>query len=118
MLFIFDMGGVVTSTFQMDSIYKKLNISKETFLEICSLSNINIWKDLEIGKISTENFWNEFNKRVLCAQRNQDDNLLQFGTPSVPSTPSAPSMSVFKNYQNIPFVQHDLFRLSFEFREM
>lgn len=110
MLFIFDMGGVVTSTFQMDSIYKKLNISKETFLEICSLQNNNIWKDLEIGKISTENFWTEFNKRVLCAQRNQDDNILQFGAPS---TPSAPSMSVFKNYQNIPFVQHDLFRLFF-----
>ena len=31
MLFIFDMGGVVTTTFAMDLLYKKLNINQKTF---------------------------------------------------------------------------------------
>ena len=39
MLFIFDMGGVVTNTFKMDSIYQKLNISKNDFSEICKKNN-------------------------------------------------------------------------------
>ena len=85
MLFIFDMGGVVTNTFRMDSIYKKLNLSRTEYLEICSMNNRNIGDLLNIGKISTEEFWQEFNRR---SQLSKSEN-------------------------QIPLVEHDLFRLCF-----
>ncbi len=64
MLFIFDMGGVVTNTFKMDSIYNKLNISKAVFMEICKSGNNDIWHELETGIISSSEFWNEYNNRI------------------------------------------------------
>ena len=64
MLFIFDMGGVVTNTFKMDSIYKKLNTSKSDFMDICKADNNDIWHKLETGIISASDFWNVYNKRV------------------------------------------------------
>lgn len=64
MLFIFDMGGVVTNTFKMDSIYNKLNISKSDFMNICKSNNNDIWHKLETGIISANEFWNEYNKRI------------------------------------------------------
>ena len=64
MLFIFDMGGVVTNTFKMDSIYYKLNINKTDFMDICKLNNNNIWHKLETGLISANEFWNEYNSRI------------------------------------------------------
>ena len=64
MLFIFDMGGVVTTTFKMDSIYNKLNLSKTEFFDICKLKDLNIEHELNIGTISSAQFWKEFNNRV------------------------------------------------------
>ena len=64
MLFIFDMGGVVTNTFKMDSIYNKLNINKTDFMDICKSNNNNIWHKLETGLISANEFWNEYNSRI------------------------------------------------------
>ena len=64
MLFIFDMGGVVTNTFKMDSIYNKLNINKTDFMDICKTNNNNIWHKLETGLISANEFWNEYNSRI------------------------------------------------------
>ena len=64
MLFIFDMGGVVTNTFKMDSIYNKLNISKSDFMNICISNNNDIWHKLETGIISANEFWNEYNNRI------------------------------------------------------
>lgn len=64
MLFIFDMGGVVTNTFKMDSIYNKLNINKTDYMDICKLNNNNIWHKLETGLISANEFWNEYNSRI------------------------------------------------------
>ena len=64
MLFIFDMGGVVTNTFKMDSIYNKLNINKTDFMDICKTNNNNIWHKLETGLISANEFWNEYNNRI------------------------------------------------------
>lgn len=64
MLFIFDMGGVVTNTFKMDSIYNKLNISKTDFMDICKSNDNNIWHKLETGLISANEFWNEYNSRI------------------------------------------------------
>ena len=42
MLFIFDMGGVVTTTFDMQVIFNKLNTTKEDFFNICNQHNDNI----------------------------------------------------------------------------
>ena len=69
MLFIFDMGGVVTNTFKMDSIYQKLNISKNDFSEICKKNNIDIWHKLETGIISVNQFWKEYNSRIQSIEK-------------------------------------------------
>ncbi|MCR4741320.1 MAG: HAD family phosphatase [Treponema sp.] len=61
MLFIFDMGGVVTNTFKMDSLYQKLGISKEEFFKICQ-EDSNIWPDFQNGFIDAKEFWDSFNK--------------------------------------------------------
>ena len=85
MLFIFDMGGVVTNTFRMDSIYNKLNLTKTEYYDICSLEGRNICDLLNIGKITTEEFWQEFNRRS----------------------------RLYKSQNPVPQVEHDLFRLCF-----
>ena len=69
MLFIFDMGGVVTNTFKMDSIYQKLNISKNDFSEICKKNHNDIWHKLETGIISVNQFWNEYNSRIQSIEK-------------------------------------------------
>ena len=58
-LFIFDMGGVVTSAIDvLPDIYHHLGISEEEFL---TLAGVNIEK-LTTGKISTDEFWNHFSE--------------------------------------------------------
>ena len=71
MLFIFDMGGVVTSNFGVDNkMYPYLGLERSKFFEICQKekavdgSEYNIDLLLGIGKISVEEFWREFNRRV------------------------------------------------------
>ena len=103
MLFIFDMGGVVTSTFQMDAIYKKINISKADFFEVCRLNNSNIWHELEIGKIDVNKFWEEFNLRIKILQREGADNILMLGHP----------FSENWHINEIKTAETDLFRLYF-----
>ena len=103
MLFIFDMGGVVTSTFQMDIIYKKLNITKADFFEICRLNNSNIWNELEIGKIDVNKFWEEFNLRIKLLQQEGQDKIL----------PPGHSLSESCHIIEIKPVETDLFRLYF-----
>jgi len=93
MLFIFDMGGVVTSTFQMDAIYKKMGINKDTFFKICKSNKKDIWKELETGKIDTNCFWQQFNENILNFQNQQTENETV--------------------YKNIPIIENDLFRLFF-----
>ncbi|MBR1640486.1 MAG: HAD family phosphatase [Treponema sp.] len=105
MLFIFDMGGVVTTTFQMDSIYKKLNITKEDFFSICNLNDKNIWDKLEKGLIQISDFWHEFNMRVGKLQRTFYDGILNVG--------DLIKLSPESDIQDIPKVTHDLFRLYF-----
>lgn len=61
MLFIFDMGGVVTTTFPLDLLTEKLGLYKNEFLKICK-ENGDIWNRLEKGFIDTRNFWDAFNK--------------------------------------------------------
>lgn len=61
MLFIFDMGGVVTTTFPLDVLTEKLGLYKNEFLKICK-ENGDIWSRLEKGFIDTRDFWDAFNK--------------------------------------------------------
>ncbi len=91
MLFIFDMGGVVTNTFRMDSIYNKLNLEKSDFLNICRMGNRNIEHELNIGKIGSTEFWEEFNLRT--------EELKKSGEAG--------------KYNAVPQVKTDLFRLFF-----
>ena len=46
MLFIFDMGGVVTNTFEIERLYEKLNLTSESFSMICGLKAPDIWHQL------------------------------------------------------------------------
>lgn len=64
MLFIFDMGGVVTTTFPLDVLTEKLGLYKNEFLQICR-ENGNIWNRLEKGEIETRTFWEIFNKAAM-----------------------------------------------------
>jgi len=61
MLFIFDMGGVVTTTFPLDVLTQKIGLTKKEFLDICK-ENDDIWCKLEKGQIDTADFWNRFNE--------------------------------------------------------
>ena len=105
MLFIFDMGGVVTTTFNMDSIYNKLKLTKNDFFILCSLYDDDIWYKLETGKLTAREFWTNFNTRVGKIQRTFYDGILKIG--------DIVKLSDKTDAQNIPTVKHDLFRLHF-----
>lgn len=71
MLFIFDMGGVVTTTFGADNkMYDYLGLERSKFFDICQKNKAadglenDIYFLLETGKISVEQFWSEFNRRI------------------------------------------------------
>ena len=101
MLFIFDMGGVVTNTFKMDSIYNKLNLSKTDFFDICKLNNHNIEHELNIGNISSAEFWKEFNNRITTLKT--QDKFLQ--VPEVTTDLFRLFFHPSKNLQTIELVQ-------------
>lgn len=63
MLFIFDMGGVVTTTFSMDSMYKSLKMDSKEFMQVCKTGN-NIFSDYTKGLIDSKEFWASFNDRI------------------------------------------------------
>ena len=87
MLFIFDMGGVVTNTFLLTKLYDQLNITDKDFFKICSSNNEDIWHLFQIGKLNPQQFWNKFNE---ITANSYDEKL-----------------------RSIPPVEHDLFRLYF-----
>lgn len=64
MLFIFDMGGVVTSTFDYNQVYDRLGMSRDDFMEICYRNDRDIWYEIQSGKIGNDEFWNEFCSRA------------------------------------------------------
>lgn len=64
MLFIFDMGGVVTSTFKMDSLYNKLKLSDKDFKLMCKKSGRDIWHEFETGYIGANEFWKLYNNNI------------------------------------------------------
>ncbi|MBP5519485.1 MAG: HAD-IA family hydrolase [Treponema sp.] len=105
MLFIFDMGDVVTNTFLMEPLYKKLNMTEDDFEKVCHLESDNIWKLLQIGKITSEQFWTEFNNRIGKIQRAILNGVMKIG-----------DNVVFSNqvkFVDIPQIDTDLFRLYF-----
>lgn len=89
MLFIFDMGGVVTNTFLLTQLYNKLNITNEDFFKLCESDSQNIWLDIQTGKITPQKFWEIFNYRVAEAAKTEP------------------------KFAAVPRVEHDLFRLYF-----
>ena len=71
MLYIFDMGGVVTTNFGANNkMYSFLGLERSKFFDICQNekaadgSDYDIDYLLGIGKISVEEFWREFNRRI------------------------------------------------------
>ena len=66
MLFIFDMGGVVTNSFNFNSFFEKLGLSEAEFFAICKgdPSDDDIWDYLQRGLIPVAEFWQEFNMRI------------------------------------------------------
>ena len=87
MLFIFDMGGVVTNTFLLTQLYNKLNITTEDFFKLCAAGNEDIWYLFQTGKINPQQFWAQFNERVAAAKD--------------------------EKFRKVPVVENDLFRLYF-----
>ena len=87
MLFIFDMGGVVTNTFSINSLYNKLNITSEDFFKLCAQGSDDIWQLYQTGKIDALNFWDSFNQKIAESKDNK--------------------------YRNVPKVENDLFHLYF-----
>ena len=87
MLFIFDMGGVVTNTFLLTQLYKKLNITTGDFFKLCSLGQEDIWNLFQTGKLNPQQFWTKFNERVAASKD--------------------------EKYRRVPVVENDLFRLYF-----
>ncbi len=64
MLYIFDMGGVVTTTageLLYRNISSKLSISYQEFMDYCCKSSYgDLLHQLDIGKITSKEFWNIF----------------------------------------------------------
>ncbi len=87
MLFIFDMGGVVTNTFLLTQLYNKLNITTEDFFKLCASGQEDIWNLFQTGKINPQQFWTQFNERVAASKD--------------------------EKYSKVPVVENDLFRLYF-----
>lgn len=108
MLFIFDMGGVVTNTFNINSIYKKLNLTESQFKFICSYNGKDIWDYLTIGKINVNDFWFEFNKRIGGFQRAELN-----GFETINHFITKESEIDLKQFDNVKQADTDLFRLFF-----
>ena len=64
MLFIFDMGGVVTTTFfhsGKSRFFEKLGVTADEFNEFSEKANLHA---LDIGQISVKQFWENYNDVV------------------------------------------------------
>ena len=64
MLFIFDMGGVVTSTFfhsGKSNFFEKLGVTAPEFDDFSKKADLHL---LDIGEITVKQFWNNYNNVV------------------------------------------------------
>ena len=89
MLFIFDMGGVVTNTFLLTQLYNKLNITTDDFFKLCAQGQEDIWHLFQTGKLNPQQFWSRFNEKVSDAKVKDE------------------------KFRKVPVVENDLFRLYF-----
>lgn len=64
MLFIFDMGGVVTSTFKLNSMYEILKMDEKQFKEFYKINGTNYFDELQKGNICVKEFWKLFNEQI------------------------------------------------------
>ncbi|MCQ2590645.1 MAG: HAD-IA family hydrolase [Treponema sp.] len=64
MLFIFDMGGVVTTTFKVSSMYEQLKMTEAEFKQVYKSNGYNLYDAVQKGEISVKEFWTEFNSRI------------------------------------------------------
>lgn len=68
MLYIFDMGGVVTTTFfhsGKNRFFEKLGVTAKEFDDFAKKADLH---SLDIGQISVKQFWNNYND-VVAAER-------------------------------------------------
>lgn len=106
MLFIFDMGGVVTTTFGSDNqMYKRLGMNRENFFTICTKFDENIWNLFETGRITTVEFWSLFNKRVGAIQRDIFEGIIDVS--------QVYGLNKSFDIKNVTIYDYDLFRLCF-----
>lgn len=64
MLFIFDMGGVVTTTFKMNSMYEQLKMNEDQFKKFYKVNGVNQYNLLQKGQITVSQFWEIFNEQI------------------------------------------------------
>ncbi|MCF0243011.1 MAG: HAD hydrolase-like protein [Treponema sp.] len=62
MLYIFDIGGVVTSTFDYNQVFDRLGVTSDDFFSICKTESRNLWDELQCGWISNDEFWSVFQR--------------------------------------------------------
>lgn len=65
MLYIFDIGGVVTSTFDYNLVFDRLGIPGPAFYNMCKLKNgRDIYEELQCGWLTNDEFWITFQKET------------------------------------------------------
>ncbi len=69
MLYIFDIGGVVTSTFDYNQVFERLGITGDEFYKLCKIridsesdAERDIWEELQCGWLTNDQFWALFKK--------------------------------------------------------
>lgn len=64
MLYIFDIGGVVTSTFDYGKVFERLGLTSDEFYKLCVINegSRDIWQELQCGWLTNDEFWALFKK--------------------------------------------------------
>ena len=99
------MGGVVTNTFEMESLCKDLNLTSKDFYKICKYKNFNIWEDYQLGNICTNDFWATFNKII--------KEIKKLSLKKQKKVIQNYDFSQTLDFSKIPEVTTDLFRMHF-----
>lgn len=62
MLYIFDIGGVVTTTFDYGMVFRRMGLSADRFYELCRIEDgkRDIWEELQCGWLTNDEFWKLF----------------------------------------------------------
>ena len=64
MLYIFDIGGVVTNTFDYGQVFTRLGLNSDEFYSLCRINgeNRDIWEELQCGWLTNDEFWSIFQR--------------------------------------------------------